>query len=45
VIVRDPLPNEPAHALVVGHKTTGSRRRWARAAIWVVEPPAPTQRG
>lgn len=37
-VVRDPLPDEPAHALVVGVKSRGARRRWAKSARWVVEP-------
>ena len=38
MIVRDPLPEEPAHVLIVGHKTAGIMRRLARAAQWVVLP-------
>ena len=38
-IVRDPTPEEPAHALVDGRKTDGIKRRLARAATWVVPPP------
>lgn len=41
IVVRDPLPDEPAHALVVGSKTKSLRRRMALASTWVVEPPAP----
>ena len=37
-IVRDPLPEEPAHALVCGTKTKAIRRRLAREATWVVSP-------
>ncbi len=40
-LVPDPLPDEPAHALVVGHKTQGTRRKMAKAARWVVPPPDP----
>jgi hypothetical protein len=40
-IVRDPLPNEPAHALVFGTKTKSIRRRLAKEATWVVPPPLP----
>jgi hypothetical protein len=40
-VVRDPLPDEPAHALVFGHKTKMVRRRMAREATWVVPPPSP----
>lgn len=39
VVVRDPLPDQPAHALVVGRKTDSVRRALARAARWVVRPP------
>jgi len=38
-VVADPLSDEPAHALVVGHKTKATRRAMARAARWVVPPP------
>jgi hypothetical protein len=40
-IARDPLPEEPAHALVFGHKTKSVRKRLAREAIWVVPPLTP----
>lgn len=39
-VIRDPLPKEPAHALVVGRKTKSVRSRLARAASWVVSPPS-----
>ena len=42
VISRDPLPENPAHALVVGSKPESVRRRMARGSLWVVEPPAST---
>jgi hypothetical protein len=29
-VVRDPLPDEPSHALVVGRKTTNTRKRIAQ---------------
>ncbi len=35
----DPLPEEPDHALVVGNKSKGQRRRMASSATWVVRPP------
>ena len=38
-VVRDPLEQEPAHGLVVGQKTQGTRRRIARASRWIVTPP------
>lgn len=37
-VVRDPLPSEPAHALMIGRKTKSIRSRLARAATWVVPP-------
>lgn len=37
-ITRKPLANEPAHAEVFGKKTDGVRKRFARAAIWIIEP-------
>jgi hypothetical protein len=40
-IVRDPTPNDPAHAVVIGRKTDSIKRRFAREARWVVLPPAP----
>jgi hypothetical protein len=40
-IARDPLPEEPAHALVFGHKTKGVRKRLAREATWIVPPSTP----
>lgn len=41
LIVRDPTPEEPAHAVVVGRKTDGIKRRIAREARWVVLPAGP----
>jgi hypothetical protein len=41
-IARDPLPDQPAHALVFaqrGTKTKSVMRRLAKAARWVIEPP------
>lgn len=35
----DPLPEESAHAKVVGTKTTSIRRWFAREARWVIPPP------
>jgi hypothetical protein len=40
-VARDPTPGDPAHAIVIGRKTDGIRRRFAREARWVVPPPAP----
>jgi hypothetical protein len=39
-ITRDPLPEEPAHALVFGPKTKATRRRLARESVWVIPPPS-----
>ena len=38
-IVRDPLPDDPAHALVVGKKTRSVRKRLAVESVWAVSPP------
>ena len=38
-IVRDPIPGEPAHALVFGKKTDSVRRALARGSKWIVGPP------
>ena len=38
-IIRDPLPENPAHALVVGPKSESVRRRIARECRWIVGPP------
>ena len=35
-VIRDPLPDEPAHAGVTGKKTGSIRKRFAREAEWVV---------
>lgn len=40
-VQRSPTHEEPAHGDVVGDKGGGRRRRFARAARWVVEPPPP----
>jgi hypothetical protein len=37
-VLRDPLPDEPAHALVAGKKTRSVRRKMATGAEWVVPP-------
>lgn len=39
-VARDPLPDEPAHGLVIGNKKKASKKI-ARAANWVVAPPDP----
>lgn len=38
--VRDPLPFEPAHGLLVGNKTKSVKRALAKGAIGIVPPPA-----
>jgi hypothetical protein len=40
-IVRDPLPDQPAHALVFGPKSKKVQSQLAKAAEWVVLPPNP----
>jgi hypothetical protein len=42
-VVGAPTEQEPAHGNVVGHKTRGCKRALARAARWVIEPPAREQ--
>jgi len=37
-IVRNPLPEEPAHALLVGRKTDSVRKRFAKSCRWVIHP-------
>jgi hypothetical protein len=37
-VVRDPLPDEPAHGLVIGPKPKSVQRRLAKAAVWVIPP-------
>jgi hypothetical protein len=39
IIVRNPLDEEPAHALVVGNKTGSARGKFSTEARWVVRPP------
>jgi hypothetical protein len=38
-IAREPLPNEPAHAVVFGKKTDSIKKRLARGSRWIVPPP------
>jgi hypothetical protein len=42
MVARDPLPDEPAHALVVGEKTHSVRKRFASKCRWIVPPPRMT---
>ena len=37
-IARNPLPDEPAHAFLVGKKTKGAKKCLARIAKWVISP-------
>jgi hypothetical protein len=38
-VARDPLPNEPAHAIEFGRKTKSVKKALANGSEWVVEPP------
>lgn len=38
-VSREPLPNEPAHAVVFGRKTDRTRKRFSLECHWVVPPP------
>jgi hypothetical protein len=38
-VMREPLPEEPAHAVVFGKKSKGVRAKLATNCEWVVEPP------
>jgi hypothetical protein len=40
-VARDPLPEEPPHALVFGQKTKPVSRKFALGSRWVVLPPQP----
>ena len=37
-VARDPRPEEPAHAYVLGKKTQGAKKCLARSAKWVISP-------
>jgi hypothetical protein len=37
-VLRDPLADEPDHALVMGTKTLATRRHLAKTCRWVVRP-------
>jgi hypothetical protein len=37
-VAREPLPDEPAHAVVFGRKIQSVRRRFAKEASWVIPP-------
>jgi hypothetical protein len=38
-VAREPLPEEPAHAIVFGKKTKPVIRKLATGARWVIPPP------
>lgn len=38
IVVRKPLPDNPAHGEVIGEKTRGVRRAMKRSAIWLIKP-------
>lgn len=38
-VARDPLTDEPAHAVVFGPKTQSVRRKLAKGADWIIPPP------
>jgi hypothetical protein len=37
-IARDPLPEEPAHGLVIGKKKNSVRKRFAKECRWIIDP-------
>lgn len=37
-VAPDPVPDEPAHAVVFGKKTQAVKRRLAKEAVWVIKP-------
>lgn len=39
-VARDPVPEEPAHAVVFGPKPKSVRRQLAKEAAWVLPPPS-----
>lgn len=39
-VVSDPLPDNPAHAVVVGNKTGSRRKALVKACTWIVAPSA-----
>lgn len=38
IIIRDPIPEEPAHAEVIGKKTGSVKSAFAKHSTWVVPP-------
>jgi len=39
---RSPTEEDVAHGEVIGDKPSSRRKRFAKAAVWVVPPPSPT---
>ncbi|MGH8188399.1 MAG: hypothetical protein ACREUC_17705 [Steroidobacteraceae bacterium] len=39
-VARDPLPDDPAHAIVYGRKTDAARKRFSRECVCIVDPAA-----
>ena len=39
LVVRDPIVDEPAHALVCGKKTSAVKKAFSRESLWVLLPP------
>jgi hypothetical protein len=42
-VVKDPRPEEPAHAVVFGKKTDSVRRAFAKQSEWVIPSPSESQ--
>lgn len=42
-IGRDPLPDSPAHGLVIGDKTKSTRRTFYKNSTWVILPEQPVE--
>ena len=40
-IAREPLPDEPAHAVVFGEKPKRVQRKLAKESRWIIPPPQP----
>lgn len=40
VVIADPQPDDPDHALVVGEKSRSCRRQMSKISTWVIRPPA-----
>lgn len=37
-VIKDPLPEEPAHGLVTGTKTRSVRKKLSSNSIWIIDP-------